>query len=747
MRRSISFPSRTTCLATGQLIDAVCVFFGRSDLDMSVIDDEIQAAIKTRSPVPDVLALVSFGGVADQLADTWRANPERATGLVQRGRSDQVDYLKEVGIWAFRDGRLELIHRDQRSRASFQLDLPVLVRTGLAWLVDKTRAFQIAPSGHVFRHPSKRKSKYFLLASELVRDEIDAYFVGLCVCLAAWPRLSGVGTLHIDTMGIYAVARAVEDIVSSSGGRVPTPWRIDSFHSHDGIDGLHAVIEADEAVLISASTTGSMAASFADSGVPEAALITLLDVSEVGRRSTIVYARDSYPPVPTFPVREISAVDHEETVIDLTGEYFVATGKRPRPLLLSKDHRPAALSTLLNQFSGAEACWLNRRRPGLPAATDVVSLDGDRIAANPEFRKWVEAEIRAKTPASVSHVMHLPGAGAEALAEYCADAIGALVSKRPLVIQQTDLFTIDVPSVSGIMTCAALVGNGHALRAASRDLREVVPAASRHFLVGVGLPTSEEAWRRLGQFLVQSGDPNRPYLFSQWLSLPTGCDSGSDQAWVRGAALMQKTEQMLVRADSPWNRDSVQSSLQLVGDVLVQAAGGFLPTAAGASQRLTRGFVYWSPGDARQLEAANHAAASFLAMASGLQTAREFKEASKCLRSTLHEMVVLDPENFLRFNDGVLQASLLRAARPYELDYSAAPELSEVMREFLEKVFENQHRSYGEAALEFGFALATGQLRLTAADTRVLLQRLIPRLAEASVLLGFLYCVWDMSER
>ena len=106
--------------------------------------------------------------------------------------------------------------------------------------------------------------------------------------------------------------------------------------------------------------------------------------------------------------------------------------------------------------------------------------------------------------------------------------------------------------------------------------------------------------------------------------------------------------------------------------------------------------------------------------------------------------MVLDPENFLRFNDGVLQASLLRAARAHELDYSAAPELSEIMREFLEKVFQNHHRSYGEAAPEFALALASGQLRLAATDTRLLLTRIGPVFIEASALLGLVYCAWHM---
>jgi hypothetical protein len=131
-------------------------------------------------------------------------------------------------------------------------------------------------------------------------------------------------------------------------------------------------------------------------------------------------------------------------------------------------------------------------------------------------------------------------------------------------------------------------------------------------------------------------------------------------------------------------------------------------------------------------------------MSAALQNAREHGEAGSRLSSSMHETVVLDAENFLRFNDGVLQASLLRAADAHELDYSGSPELSEMLREFLEKVFLNASRPYGDASLEFGLALATQRLRLTTADSLELIRRLKDKLIQPSVLHG-LICAWWLS--
>lgn len=713
-------------------------FFGRTDLDITVIDDEIQEAIKIKEPVPDVIALISFGAHADEVCKVWKENPSRVAMLLQRGQSGGMNYLKNIGIWSFKEGKFTLLHSQAVSAGVCNdLNFEEVLFRGMEWLVKQRGAFQVAPSGHIFQHPSGRKSKYFLLASELIRDEIDAYFVGLCICFNAWNSLRFVGQLYIDTMGIYPVARAIEDIIRGSGGLKNLNWTISNFHSHGGLEALHEVFHDDKAVLISASTSGSMALKLSNSGVPTNQIITLLDLTREERTGLVVYPHhcpDSQPIA--------KSISQQETVIALTGEYFIATGKKPRALTISKDHTPSELKNFLDNFSAVDATCLNKQRDeGSGGAIDLISVSGQRVAELDKFKSWVAEEIACKTPVSVSHVMYLPGLGSETLANYCADCVGNLNGSRPTVVAHGKLSELKVDDVTGVLACAALIGDGYLMRSASRDLREVVPKATRHFLVGVALPGSDELWLRLRQFLVQSGDQKRPYAFSSWLVLPTGMDTSGNHAWNRAASLMQKIDHIEVKATSSWSADLVADSLSLVGEALEMASDTFLSASNGNSLQLTEGFVFWDPGR-ESLLSANHASVGFVAMASALQAARESKSGEKCLRSSLHETVVLDPENFLRFNDGVLQASILRAAFSHELDYSGAPELSQVMREFLEKLFSNSDQTYGEASSEFALAIATGHLRLTPIDTEKLMQQMEKSLCTASVLLGLLYCGW-----
>jgi len=249
------------------------------------------------------------------------------------------------------------------------------------------------------------------------------------------------------------------------------------------------------------------------------------------------------------------------------------------------------------------------------------------------------------------------------------------------------------------------------------------------------------AWLRLKQFLIQTGDKERPYLLSCWMVLPTGAPSGTGDAWRHSVELMQQADQMDIVDDALWPKDRTLSSILDMAKTLESLRDTYLQTVSGNDLQLTSGFVFWNPSNEKRADS-NNAAVSFLAMSAALQNARENDDASSRLSSSMHETVVLDVENFLRFNDGVLQASLLRAADAHELDYSGSPELSEMMREFLEKVFLNTSRPYGEAALEFGLALATQRLRLNKDDSLELISRITDKLTQPSVLHGLIYAWW-----
>jgi hypothetical protein len=106
-------------------------------------------------------------------------------------------------------------------------------------------------------------------------------------------------------------------------------------------------------------------------------------------------------------------------------------------------------------------------------------------------------------------------------------------------------------------------------------------------------------------------------------------------------------------------------------------------------------------------------------MGSVRQNAREnlkLGEQTPRLHSTVIGQVCLDPENFARYNDAIIQASILRCALPHELDFRSNLEASQHVTKFLLRMFRNLRDINSEGLLEFLSALATRRLQVDEAS-------------------------------
>ncbi len=110
-----------------------------------------------------------------------------------------------------------------------------------------------------------------------------------------------------------------------------------------------------------------------------------------------------------------------------------------------------------------------------------------------------------------------------------------------------------------------------------------------------------------------------------------------------------------------------------------------------------------------------------------LTALRGHKDGSKRLANNAYERSVLAPSNFSRFNDGVLQASILRACASKDLAYGACDELtSQQMLGVLMDALPNVSRpEKSEALVEFLLALLTHRMTLLDKDLRVFVVQVV----------------------
>lgn len=734
MRKAYSFTARGICEKSGYAIDALCVFIDtKRDVSGLEFFDELEISLSGLGTLPDCVVVIADTANLGTLHQHWTNLTTQRQVFEQRGIRHGVHFVKSYYFvsWDAVSG-LSIAHMlvAGGSAATFGLPIDQFMQQGLHALIRTNPVVQIAPAGHVFKHPSKTVNKLFVQARELATSEAQLAFAGRCLCRA----LSVLSTLdlsvvYIDTMGIYSLVR---EALLFAGSKAT----VQSFHSYTELSELSPPTEP-YALVISASTSGGMARKLHnEQGFEEERLLTLIDATKAGRDGAVMIALDD---VDNSYRKQLA--DGTETQIELFGEHFSSKAKPPRAVTLGQTHFPRRLEEFLKQFGIGGLLGLNEQPAG-GVSSRLVCFDSSAAGRNQELLDWLKDEIDWRVSVSIDHIICADDDGSKVLAEAAADKLHAAKGcpNRPLVTAYSDLTTDTLEQAQGVLVVQAVAGDGGLLREISRDLREFIASnIPRHFLAGVGLPQSEETWQRLQQFLVKNTSP-RDYGFSAWLVLPIGSD-GMTNAW-QDLSLLAAQAQVQTPTFTGVSSEILNQSVELAIQLVKSAFQGFLPTSSGTALGLSEGFLFFGDAfDGRLLQVP--VSATYLTVASVLQTARDLNIPANQLKPTGYESVVLSPENFLRYNDNLLQACLLRAAHPSELDYSSSPHLSRLMKEFLLKVFARNANPYGAGSLEFAAAVACGRLKLIADDRKELQLKAVAHLSSApSALLG-LICLLD----
>jgi hypothetical protein len=600
------------------------------------------------------------------------------------------------------------------------------IEQGLLELTKRNSVVQVAPAGHSFKHPSGTINKIFIQSRELAKNEVDLQFVAKAIILSLrtfnWSELDVV---YIDTMGIYSFAK--EAILSCA-----SPARIESFHSYEHLNSV-TISNENCLVIISASTSGGMARSLIEKGFKSTQILTLVDViHRPEENSTLVDLSKSEETL------SLTKTVSSETEIELFGEHFSYKAKPPKQITIGIPHTPKTLKKLLSHFGIKGINELNStvEKNG---NNQALSVKAELIPDNTEFKDWLESELVWSLPISIDHIIHAKDTASLEIAKAASLIITNTnnLQSSPKIISSEALNSVEIKDAKGILIISSIVGDGGVLRDISRDLREyeekIIP---RHFLIGVGIPQKMESWTRLKQFLERNATPKK-YGFSSWMVLPVGPDIISE-SWGYLRQVASEAQVIVDFTSLNIGEEIINKSLDLLVKAIVDNPKSFLPNTQGQALKVTDGFVFFDDvfkeriGDIKQSDA-------LLTVSSVLQTAREHKDITNCLSSGNYESVVISPETFLRFNDDVLQAAILRACHPSELDYSSCPHLSELMSELLFKIFCRNEFTFGSASLEFAAAIVTQRLKLKSENLVDLIDKSIERLKDSeSALLGFL---------
>ncbi|RXZ64240.1 hypothetical protein [Pelagerythrobacter rhizovicinus] len=589
-------------------------------------------------------------------------------------------------------------------------------RRAITSIFNARHGFVESTATYHFENPSGRHTERFIRLSNILARGAEIAFIGFCTLPYVASRAT---TAYLDTPSLYAVVAAINEQRSSFAGSVPI--LADNFSSYAGARDYRFTRLADSLVLISASSSGSLASHLiAEHGFAPAQVTHLLFLGTDRSGSNIVCdlrkdARQNEEGVATPPsvegpdgCRMCRTGSH---AIKLHGDQFEFAGPQQESLLIAKSDAPAGLGGLMERFAGGGlfTVGLGKSVGRQPRQFNVEPI---ALLAHTEFQQRLDYVSRRSLPASLRHVIAVDEASVP-FAQKIADA----VSPATVVVPRGDLETIPASTETAIAIAAVVIESGRSLLDISRDLRTIAPKAPLLYLAGFSKTTAEPRREALERTLVQTVNPY-PYqmIEVERMTLPL---SSEHNPWAEELRLLidPDVERLIPFRIAPVVHARVarlrRTSQALDTDL-------FLANSGTRKLSLQPGFVFWPDGVPTR---AHSQADVYFTVASVLQRLRAnaHRTQKSALKSNWFQQTVLAPENFGRFNDDIIQASILRAAHPYEMNLVDAPTDSRELGRLIRRIILAAGTERGGAAAEFLLALATSRLRLRRTDLEVAL--------------------------
>jgi hypothetical protein len=556
-----------------------------------------------------------------------------------------------------------------------------------------------APAGYAFRKPSSTRSSYFIRADQGLTTSAAVSFVALAIYRKLLRSHRGqpvdLRIIHVDSMSVAATAFALREfLVLGGASRLP---QIESFHSYGGMDEIAPPLPGSSLCLISASSSMNLHREWIEQKrVSERDVLTLVTFEDAEDATLALFALPkSARPKDVAPIAK-----HD---IQISGENFFPVNEPPRKVLLTTTHHAYSRgTTIFHEMHGKKVFRVFQTAAGSSKRRGQF-VSGDDLLRTSHFQNWVNSKMPHWLKAGTKQIVFQEDESSRVLAQHIGHILATIGGTVPEVLSAdvVDLRTID--PTAGLVAVATVVGRGNRLLALSRELRNI-HRGPRLYVIGVQVAESEAS--------VATFDRNLKHSSSN------ACiDVVRMQMCLASDAVEESIRLELQKVYSP-SASGVPP--ELIGRARELRNGTcernlLLPTGLNADSPLVlnQGFAFWPSGYAAG-SFQSEAVFTFSALLQHARTSEEVPQLRQ-LHSPMLMQVKLDPENFARFNDPLLQACILRCARASELDYRGDKDASFYMRTLLERMASRVGK-VDQAELEFLSAMLIRRLQLADDD-------------------------------
>lgn len=724
---------------TQKQVSVTVIFCSCDEIDEGDLQNEIKAYYEEHYQT-DLIFIIGSNKIEallhkvfiDRLDITFKGIPKRHA----------TAFNESVNLLSFgKDGNLRHIHG--------QYDLTIFRETylkeGLIQIFKSRGGLIVSESSHHYVFPSGKHCDRFLRTGNILLYSPEVFFIAFAL-LKHFDE-SKYSRIYCDTSSINSIAFALFSLKNSFLDS-PLNVSIESFSSYEGLYSNSQQYTKDSFLLISASTSTNIIKYILDKQtvIERDNILVLYYLS--GGSTDYANVKDQVlcdltksqtnsngiEPYRTYLKHECKLCKEGSYPVPVSGDVFLLEAPKINKILLARTDRDPNLSRFMNQFKSVRKGQTVLKAHYKERLTDKyeVYIDFTQIIRHirtgkhcQDFKNKLDHYIQQYLPANTRYLLHLMDEGSKELANYIFEEISPNYRAEhcPIVLDQDHLESMDQSNPGAVVVIGSCISNGKNLLYISRALRQYENLRIIYF-VGIIRTNSSAYTTTLASNLKMGRYGADTHSF---VSVETMyCNNNAKLTpWIAEIEFLKDIIQFIKTGTESY--PNALTYFEERKTMLNQAAGDQL---RGLSQQLffprititpheqlqlQKGFAFWDfskyMDDVVQSD-------TFFTISNILNTLRNSTKPDRQLKQAVYSRNLLDPANFNRFNDGIIQASLLRAAKTEELAYAMDYEISQEMFNILETIIKYHGQQQGEALLEFLYAIATKKMTLNESHLR-----------------------------
>lgn len=705
---------------------------GSSGLRLTNLSAEIQLYYELHEQT-DELFVIGGKNINSDLIKAFIDNKEDTYRYIPK--SNRENLIENTSIFTFDEkGTCSAIY----SKESRHTTLPdQILNEGLLTIFTKRGGLIESNAGHHYIFPSGKHCGKFLRTGNILLHSAEIFFIAFTLLSIFDPNRHQ--NIYCDTSSINTLAFALQELRRRllPTGEKFTMVPVDSFSSYEGLVKVTSKRLEKSLILISASTSANILQRINNAhpilDKQDMKILFYLGPEEQYsyNKAQILCNLTKYDNqsngieiYTTYHASDCALCNEGSHAIKINGDVFLPENPKIELLSITAKDPPVGMSDFMRQFQSSNVTnehfvKVNYKENNDPELKYEIYLDMFHVISSiingtnryKSFHEKLDDYINQHIPSNTRYFVCLPDEGSIVLAGYILSTIGCnyVQERLPRILKFDETDAISKEDEGSIVIVASCVAKGKNLLYLSRAFRRHDKLKLVYF-IGISRMTNDQI-----QGFLKSNLKHGKYggeTYSYYTIETFNCTNEvKDTAWARERKFLLKFQEFVDDEDL---FNEIQTRISYLENSVSRTEKGmanglfFNSVFDGAPLHLRKNYAFLKyteyHGNVSQADV-------YFTVNAIVHKLRNNKSSPK-LQQTEYVRILLDPLNFNRFNDGIIQASFLRSCNINELCYHIYPPASFEIMGILETLIKYHNSEQGEALLEFLYALACGQMTM-----------------------------------